>query len=155
MRLIPAFALLALIAASTAGAQSTAPTLEERMPQADFHGAGLDKLSPTELAHLNEWLQAHGEGQVKYVGSNGKPAFYPDSSTRETVNDRIAGTFSGWRGNTIFKLDNGQEWKQAESGQYSTNVMTHPKVRIKPMLLGSWLMYIDGCGCDLRVDRIR
>jgi len=30
-----------------------------------------------------------------------------------------------------------------------------PAVRIKPMLLGSWLMYIDGCGCSLRVRRIK
>jgi len=28
-------------------------------------------------------------------------------------------------------------------------------VRIKPMLLGSWLMYVDGCGCSVRVQRIK
>ncbi|MEP7097060.1 MAG: hypothetical protein ABI748_05300 [Dokdonella sp.] len=155
MRLISAFALFTLVASSAVGAPSTAPTLEERMAQSDFREAGLEKLSPTELAHLNQWLQVHGEGTIKYVGTNGKQAFYPDSTARAAVEDRIAGTFSGWRGDTVFKLDNGQEWKQAESGRFSTTVMTHPKVRIKPMLLGSWLMYVDGCGCDLRVDRIR
>lgn len=154
MRLNPAFALLSLLVVATAAAQ-TSPTLEERMSQADFHGTGLDRLSPTELAHLNAWLEAHGEGQVKYIGNNGKPAFYPDSSARDTIEDRIAGDFTGWLGGTVFTLDNGQQWKQAESGRFSTRAISNPKVKIKPMLLGSWLMYIDGCGCDLRVERVR
>lgn len=155
MRLISGFALLLLLAATTVGAQSQPSTLEERMSQTDFRDAGLDKLSPTELAHLNGWLQAHGENKVKYVSASGSPVFYPDSSGRETVEDRIAGNFVGWRGKTVFTLDNGQQWRQAESGIYDAGTFPHPKVKIKPMLLGSWLMYVDGCGCSVRVQRIR
>lgn len=154
MRPISSFALILLVAATTVGAQSPSPTLEERMSQAEFRDAGLDKLSPAELAHLNGWLQARGEGKVKYVGADGAPVFYPDSSARSAVEDHIVGAFTGWRGKTVFKLDNGQEWQQAESGVYSTDPFTHPVVKIKPMLLGSWLMYVDGCGCNVRVQRI-
>ena len=154
MRPISGFALILLVAATTVAAQSQSPTLEERMSQAEFRDAGLDKLSPAELAHLNGWLQAHGEGKVKYVSAGGAPLFYPDQSARDTVEDHIVGTFIGWRGKTVFKLDNGQEWQQAESGVYNAGTFTHPVVRIKPMLLGSWLMYVEGCGCDVRVQRI-
>lgn len=155
MRPISGFALLLLLAVTAAGAQSTSPTLEERMSQTEFRDAGLDKLSTAELAHLNEWLQAHGEGKVKYVSASGAPVFYPDASGRETVENSIAGTFVGWRGKTIFTLDNGQQWQQAESGMYDAGKFEHPKVKIKPMLLGSWLMYVDGCGCSVRVKRVK
>ena len=155
MRPISGFVLLLLVAATAVGAQPSSSTLEERMSQTEFRDAGLDKLSPAELAHLNGWLQAHGEGKVKYVSASGAPVFYPDTSARDTVEDHIAGTFLGWRGRTVFKLDNGQQWRQAESGIYDAGTFTHPKVKIKPMLLGSWLMYVDGCGCSVRVDRIR
>ncbi len=52
-------------------------------------------------------------------------------------------------------LENGQQWQQAESGMYDAGKFERPKVKIKPMLLGSWLMYVEGCGCSLRVQRIK
>jgi hypothetical protein len=155
MRPIPSLALSLLLAATAANAQAPSPTLEERMPQADFHAAGLDRLSAQELAHLNAWLDAHGGSTVKYVTSTGAPLFYPNDSDRETVEAHITGAFNGWRGQTIFRLDNGQQWQQAESGVYDAGRFTDPKVKIKPMLLGSWLMYVDGCGCSVRVQRIK
>ncbi|MBA8884605.1 hypothetical protein [Dokdonella fugitiva] len=155
MRLIPSLALTLTVAASVAGAQTQAPTLEERMSQAEFHAAGLDKLSPEELARLNAWIEAHGGGNVKYVSSSGAPVFYPDDSARENIESSIVGTFEGWRGHTVFTLENGQQWAQAESGSRDTGKFNNPKVKIKPMLLGSWLMYVDGCGCSVRVKRVK
>jgi hypothetical protein len=81
--------------------------------------------------------------------------FYPDSGAREVVESHIDGAFVGWRGKTTFKLDNGQVWKQAESGAYDAGKFENPVVRIKPMLLGSWLMYVEGCGCSVRVQRVQ
>lgn len=156
MRLISSLALILLAAATTVAAQSQSPTLEERMSQAEFRAAGLDKLSPEELQRLNAWLQAHGGGtQTKYVSPGGKPVFYPESSERTVVESRISGTFTGWRGKSVFKLDNGQEWRQSESGTFSAGEMANPAVKIKPMLLGSWLMVVDGCSCSVRVERIK
>jgi hypothetical protein len=156
MRLNSSLALILFAATSLAGAQSQSPTLEERMSQAEFRAAGLDKLSPQELQQLNTWLQSHGgSGATQYVTSSGTPLFYPKASDRETVDAHVEGTFAGWRGKTVFKLDNGQEWQQAESGSYDSGKMASPTVHIKPMLLGSWLMYVDGCGCSVRVQRTK
>jgi hypothetical protein len=155
MRPISLLAMLVLTAATAASAQTPSPTLEERMSQAEFHSAGLDKLSPQELQQLNGWLQSHGGASAQAIGPGGKPLFYINDADRQTVESHIAGVFSGWRGHTVFTLENGQEWQQNESGMFDAGKLESPGVRIKPMLLGSWLMYVDNCGCSVRVQRTK
>ena len=153
---LPAVLALFATAAAAQTPQQQPATLEERMTQAELKASGLDHLSPEQLKYLNEWLRTHGAGAgTQLVTANGQPVFYPDSSARETVESHIDGLFTGWHGHTVFKLDNGQEWKQAESGAYDAGKFQDPVVRIKPMLLGSWLMYVEGCGCSVRVNRIK
>lgn len=128
-------------------------SLEERMSAADFKAAGLDKLTPEQLRHLNDWLRTHE--QVKTVTSSGQPVFYPDNQPRDKFTTHLVGHFNGWGGHTTFTLDNGQVWKQAESGAYSCPDIDNPEVTIKPMILGSWLMYVQGCNQSVRVDRVK
>lgn len=156
MRRILGLALCLTVLSAFAG-ETPAPTLEERMSKDEFHAAGLDKLSPAELKTLNSWLAGHEQVKTirEVVTPTGKPVFETDQGERKIVEARISGRFSGWYGKTVFKLDNGQEWTQAESGQFSNGKYDNPKVRIKPMLLGSWLMYIDACGCSVRVERTK
>ena len=148
-------AVLLVVAIPVASAQTQPSTLEERMSQTDFRAAGLDHLSPEQLKYLNEWLRSHGGAGAAPVTPGGTPVFYPNTSDRETVESHIDGEFIGWRGKSVFKLDNGQEWRQAESGAYDAGKFENPAVKIKPMLLGTWLMYVDGCGCSVRVQRIK
>ena len=148
-------AVLLVVAVPVVSAQTQPSTLEERMSQTDFRAAGLDHLSPEQLKYLNEWLRTHGGAGASAVTPGGTPVFYPESSDREVVESHIEGEFIGWRGKSVFKLDNGQEWRQAESGAYDAGKFESPAVRIKPTLLGSWLMYVDGCGCSVRVQRIK
>ena len=122
------------------------------MSGADFKAAGLDKLSPEELKYLDNWLQTHQ--QTRLVSPSGKPVFYTDTDRKEFETHLVA-TFSGWSGSTQFSLNNGQVWKQAESGAYSCPTVTNPKVTVKPMLLGSWLMYVEGCNESVRVERVK
>lgn len=155
MRPIPSLALILLVVATAVGAQSQSPTLEERMSQSDFHSTGLDKLSPQELAQLNAWLQTHGGARARRSGAVGSSDFYPDESERAVVAAHIAGGFNGWNGRTVFTLDNGQEWRQTESSRYDAGLFNSPAVKIKPMILGSWLMVVEGCGCSVRVQRVK
>lgn len=155
MRPISSFALILLCAAGAAGAQTQAPTLEERMSQSEFHATGLDQLSAAQLQQLNAWLSAHGGASVQYVSPSGAPIFETDTGDRQTIDSSIVGEFFGWRGNTVFTLENGQKWQQSETGaQQSSSKLVNPKVIIKPMLMGSWLMYVDKCGCSVRVKRV-
>jgi hypothetical protein len=142
--------------AANALAQTQAPTLEERMSQTEFNAAGLDKLSPEQLKFLNDWIQAKGVSEIgaPIKHRDGTSVFYSSDSDRELVESTIAGEFNGWNGKTRVTLENGQVWEQAESGRGGYR-LSSPKVKIKPMSFGSWLMYVDGCPCDVRVKRIK
>ncbi|SRR5579883_125368 len=151
IRIVVPTVLCLLLSALPAFAQQFS-SLEERMSAADFKAAGLDKLTPDELRYLDGWLQAHQ--QTRLVNSSGKPVFYADNERKE-FETHLVGTFSGWSGSTQFTLNNGQVWRQAESGAYSCPTITNPKVTIKPMILGSWLMYVQGCNDSVRVERVK
>lgn len=57
--------LALLLAAGVAGAQEAAGgSLRQQMGAAEFRAAGLDKLSPAELAALEAWLQRRDTGNV-------------------------------------------------------------------------------------------
>jgi hypothetical protein len=159
MNKIRAFALATALSACGAAQASEFSTLEERMSRAEFTAAGLERLSPEQLKSLNDWLRVHGLAPGAPMRSptsrDGTPEFYPEENERQPIEAHIAGPLDGWLGKTTFKLDNGQVWQQAESGMRTDLGLNSPAVRIKPMLLGSWLMYVDGCGCSLRVRRIK
>ncbi len=148
-----ASAALCLLAVC-ASAQSATSTLEERMSQKDFEASGLNRLTPAELSHLNAWLGARPIVSGPDGNNRSEPVFYPESGRREPITAHIVGEFQGWRGKTRVTLDNGQVWEQAQSGSAGDVRMSDPSVRIKPMMLDSWLMYVDGCGCDVRVRRV-
>lgn len=134
--------------------QAVPPTLEERMSQAEFRAAGLDRLSPDELAQLNRWLAEHEVRPPASSSGFGWNSFYPDEDARGTIESRITGTFTGWRGETVFRLDNGQRWRQSESGRFDAGEMNNPVVTLEPKMMGSWLMKVEGCGCSVRVRRV-
>lgn len=144
-------------------------SLEERMSAAQFRAAGLDKLSPEELAKLNQWLRdrwAPGSAASAAdpdfnapTGGTAAPArsdrngFSGPETPRTTINDRIIGTFRGWSGSTIFRLENGQVWQQIEADSWSVESEA-PRVEIRPKLMGSWMLSIEGYNRSVRVKRI-
>ncbi len=151
-----AFLLIFPLCLAVHAQEPQAPTLEERMSQDEFNAAGLDRLSPEQLRFLNGWIQSKG---VSALGApikhrDGTTVFYASDSDREVIESSIVGEFNGWNGKTRVTLENGQVWEQAESGRKGYR-LTAPKVKIKPMSFSSWLMYVDGCGCDVRVKRIK
>jgi hypothetical protein len=148
------FLASAALAAGAGAAEFS--SLEERMSQAEFHAAGLDKLKPEELKALNSWLREHNMASAPtYVTPSGQPVFYPSESERQVIETRIDGTFTGWYGHTVFTLENGQQWTQNESGSFGAGKYDHPAVKVKPMMFDSWLMYVEPCGCSVRVKRTK
>lgn len=150
--------LLALTACGLAHAQSFS-SLQERMSAADFQKAGLDKLTPEQLHFLNAWLRTHmgGAGTASVVVGPANRFGYraPADQSRGTVASTLVGSFSGWDSHTRLTLANGQIWQVSESSSWSCQSLKDPRVTIKPMLLGSWLAYIQGCSNSVRVERVR
>ena len=161
MRFVLPFAFTAVLIAlapAVAGAQQQS-TLEERLSEAQFRSFGLDKLTPEELAAFNAWL---GGDVAKQVAAAAPPieqdrslGFRPKPTDRDEVQARIVGTFSGWSGSTIFKLDNGQEWQQVEPGAYDGQRIENAEVTVKPKSFGSWLLVVEHCQCRVAVKRIK
>lgn len=127
-------------------------SLEERMSKSEFQATGLDKLTPEELKNLNDWLRGH---PIVTNASNDRTGFPPQEMSRETITSTIEGTFKGWSGNTLFKLQNGQQWEQVENDSFSVKALQNPQITIQPGLLGGWLLKVEGYNRSVRVKRIR
>ena len=151
--ILPLLLALPLLGMS-AQAQQTAE-LQQRMSDSEFKAAGLDKLSPQELAHLDSWLASHGKVVTRVVSTSGKPVFYTDESKRRPINAHIVGHFGGWSGHNLVTLDNGQQWQQIGSDEPSCSASENPAVKIKPSLFGNWLMNVHGCNDTVHVRRQR
>ncbi len=150
--------LLAILAVTSVALPAMAQqfsSLEERMSAADFKAAGLDQLTPQQLQFLDDWLRTHRPTAEKVVDGAGQPAFNPGNQPRDKFTAHIVGEFNGWSGASRFTLDNGEVWKQAEDGGYQCPAVKNPQVTIKPMVLGSWLMYVQGCNQSVRVQRVQ
>lgn len=154
-----ALALLLLSASAALCAQSFS-SLEERMSQRDFENAGLQKLSADELAFLNRWLQERGlsapaanaagvAGAADRIGL--PPARDPSN---EIVRSRLLGSFRGWSGNTVFRLENGQVWQQTDGGRLAGVNLDSPPVTIRKSLFGAWYLSVEGYNTRAKVQRL-
>lgn len=154
MRTLLSTALLVFFFSATAFAQSSS-TIEERMTGADFKAAGLDKLTPEELAKLNEWLQRSGQASIGAALPRVDRRGFEDVQDRTEISSRIVGEFRGWDGGTEFVLENGQVWKQVDIGRLSTPKLSNPAVTIRSGALGAWRLKIEGYNAFAQVRRIK
>jgi hypothetical protein len=67
---------------------------------------------------------------------------------------RIDGPFEGWRGDTVFRLDNGQVWQQRRSDVFVTE-LDSPEVILKRNRLGFYSMEVPAVDETVLVKRIR
>ncbi|HVA55151.1 MAG TPA: hypothetical protein VNI53_05040 [Gammaproteobacteria bacterium] len=90
------------------------------------------------------------------IASFGAETMTPKESPQEPnrIESRIAGPFTGWTGDTVFKLENGQVWKQAATGYYTNVELDHPQVVIKKLSFG-YLLALPGHGETVFVRRIK
>src|SRR5687768_13605210 len=93
--------LIALALAAPVAAQDFS-SLEERMSDAEFRAAGLDRLSPEELANLNGWLRTRlgAETAAAVVAARDTEGFRSsdgifnnDDMDRGDIESRAVGTF--------------------------------------------------------------
>jgi hypothetical protein len=80
----------------------------------------------------------------------------PTQDKDAVIISRITGRFNGWSGATVFQLENGQTWVQANSSDSLwVPTMASPEVEIRSSKLGGWKLYLKGKGFWLRVRRIK
>ena len=160
--------LMALDFAPLAWAQQSpalTENVEQQMSAEQFKAAGLDKLSPQELAALNAWLQhkvvqetakavetAKEEGRKEVVE---KSRGFFDFGTAEAIESNIVGEFKGFSNGKKYTLANGQVWEQVEPATLAGVRKTDPKVSIKPGIFNSWFLKIEGYNTSAKVRRIK
>lgn len=119
-------------------------TMARVMTPQELRDTGVGNLTVSQRLALDAWLNRYTV-RVVQIAIN-QP---PDNQTPSTVNTRcnpaiestISGDFEGWEGETIFKLDNGQIWKQAEYA-YMYSYSYRPDVTI----------YQTSAGCRMKVE---
>lgn len=130
-------------------------SLEERMSEAEFKAAGLDKLSPEELNALNSWLSTRvGGGAALAAGADTRG--FQEQRSDGVIVSRITGEFRGWdgRGDRI-TLDNGQVWEVVDSTSRLKVKVQDPTVTIEPGILSSWELRISGYNTRAKVRRVK
>ncbi|MEM1435683.1 MAG: hypothetical protein AAGG11_16615 [Pseudomonadota bacterium] len=76
-----------------------------------------------------------------------------DANLGERFRARIQGSFEGWEGKTLFRLDNGQIWRQRIGGRYRYRAES-PTVEIVKGRFGYYLEVVE-TGRQVGVRRIR
>lgn len=87
-----------------------------------------------------------------------------DAFGRELINDgtalgpdqiesRFIGEFTGWRGNAVFRLENGQVWRQADTDRLIYRADS-PIVTIRRGAFGTYRLTVEGLNRSVRVQRI-
>ncbi|WP_043802268.1 hypothetical protein [Arenimonas malthae] len=156
--LLLSFALAALFSGSVL-AQSFS-SLEERMTEAEFKAAGLDKLSPEELARLNAFI-AGETGKAASALPAATPAqdlrgFDQRTGADGSIYTSITGEFKGWnKQGQRFRFDNGQIWQITDSTSRLKVSLVNPEIIIEPGALGAWYMKVVGYNTRARVKRIK
>ena len=78
----------------------------------------------------------------------------PQSAVGEPFEAVIKGQFSGWSGNTVFALDNGQVWKQRAGNVYRHKGGDY-RVRLERNWFGGWEMTVVTSGKTVLVTRVK
>ena len=143
--------------------------LQTQMSHEQFKAAGLDKLSASELATLNRWLQgkveaaatqavaavreeAREEGRQEVIVKN--RGFF-DFGSKEPITAVLQGEFQGFGKGRVFVLDNGQSWTQTDATELSGVRKTSPKVSMSPGVAGVWYMKVEGVNTQAKVRRTK
>ena len=126
--------------------------IQQIMTPEEFKAAGLNKLSPDELAKLNAWLQ--GYRQVTEQAAEKKATARAERTKLDVLVSRVDGSFTGLTGRTVIRLEDGTVWKQANADdRYRPKVTDHPAAAVIHGVFG-YKMRIEGTQ-EFYVDPVR
>lgn len=137
---------------ASAAKQKDFPGIQKLMTADEFARAGLGKLTPEQVRALDDWLVRYtaGEAYVVQTTSEEVRAAVPEFR----LEARIVPPFSGWSGQTLFRLDNGQVWRQRIKGRYMFSG-DDTRVVITRNLLGFYNMTLVSTGRAVGVEPVR
>lgn len=116
--------------------------IETVMTPKEMNDAGISTLTGSQRQALDAWLNRYTQVVIKTTLEMNNPTETRlQSNCSHAIESTISGEFQGWEGETVFKLDNGQLWQQAEFA-YTYSYSYRPEVTI----------YHTSSGCRLKVE---
>ena len=128
------------------------PGIEKLMSPEDYARAGLGKLTPEERAALDAWLVRYTAGDAQVVAQTSKEV--REAAEEAAIIARILPPFEGWDGKTVFRLDNGQVWRQRQSGRYRHEAGRDTEVRISKNFFGFYVLTVTSSGRSVGVELV-
>ncbi len=159
-------------------------SLEQAMTKEERSRSGVDSLSAEQRKFLNNWLQQHYEtgptnlqtetdssanrtkqtSEEQVIEAEVERRVAQELATRKqpakaAVNNgpfeaTLVGDFTGWRGKTVFRLDNGEVWRQRSSSQYRHRG-SDQRVKFDKNWMGGWEMTVVSSGKSVLVSKVR
>ena len=150
--------------------------LQEEMSADEERATGVGKLSETELDTLNQWLRARFNQMQETVSAEVRAsdavereaeierrvAVEVEAQTQPPISEKalddefeaeIVGPFTGWSGGAIFRLSNGQTWRQRNTAVYRHRG-TDTRVRLARGYFGLWRMVVLSSGVSVSVSLV-
>lgn len=148
--------LLAMVACASAR------DLRKELSDDEFLAAGLSKLSPAELRELERLLDRPSmratAPAVRSTASESSPDWVPppkqENIKREVIESTFTPEFRGFFGKSEITLSNGQVWRQTDSS-VSGSPPRNNRVRVKPAIMGRWMLQFLGTNESFPVKRIK
>jgi hypothetical protein len=166
-------AVLAWTLATLAGSSVAGAQVEDRLADCARIATSTDRLacydalSAARKSAAHDWNRGFGAGAARSAPAVAEPLQLEPTTPAEfgfdnrrqsgapdEIRSRFDGEFTGWSGNTLFRLENGQVWKQAQSGRSSYRA-TRPQVTIKRTALGGYRLLVEGDDQSVRVERVK
>jgi len=143
----PASAKPTGVASSTSAKTAAAAVVTVQAP-----GEAPIQVSTEELRALRE-MQKLPKGESAF-GNEDKLAakVVKIQKVPDQIVSSIDGPFIGWEGKTIFRLSNGQVWRQADPGVFDVN-LKNPEIIISKGMMGAFYLRVKGYGSKVRVVR--
>ena len=135
--------LLALYNLTRTSAQNSL-TIEQVMTSQEMQNTGVATLTSSQRDALNDWLNRYTVKLLQLAKQQQSGTLHGNvlrSSCSPSIESTVSGEMEGWSGDTIFKLDNGQIWQQAEY-DYTYFYEYRPEVTI----------YQTNAGCRMKIE---
>ncbi len=149
--------LLLVLVGTAVGAlaHGEGPDVRTLMSAEEFRAAGLDKLSAAELEALNAWIVKYTARDAPEVRRmNEVVQAEAAKADAEGIRTRVIGEFRGWTGDTVFRLENGQVWKQRLKGRWFYRAES-PEVVLRKNTIGFWEMRVVEADRAVGVTRLK
>lgn len=135
--------------------------LAKLMSPEEYSRSGLAKLSDEERAALDAWFARFQAGELQAARTEAVVAAVEEAREEvrearaaERIEARIVGPFAGWSGSTVFRLDNGQVWRQRLPGRYKHEGGDSPDVVISRNALGFYVLTVTASGRRTGVEKL-